>query len=1509
MDSLKQHVRDTNFSNWLDVAVGISATTKGLSDYLEGTLLSLHHTIKYGPCAQLPICRRNCSKTEHNLSLWCPTCTKWKKQIMLYNKYSTRARQIKWKDINSSEWPQNVNEMVKVFAPDWWEARTSYTDDIVVALHVIHNCKTFNSIQSLTINRVRNIRNALFAHGQLQVNAFERKRAFKDLIAFLKLPEISKTESGKTAILQLKRLKSNCVIRLATEEEKTFRHHLVNVLNPVNVAERTFLDQHDSVSEIRICLYEDNVDTEDKKSCLARRWIGMSLTFILVIILATVGLWNDTTDKRLLKEKDCLSLTYSEPCPWEPDYIFDGYLKNSPLLLGRKWLIQKIQTSLMGTQSRGVMLTAEMGYGKSTLVSHLLCSAERSESNGLRKFILSYHICKFDVISTQRPEYFIKNLAGMLISNLPEAGNAILTDKLAMSFLQTSKCSEDPVGCIDASIIHPLSGLTFDEERYVIIDAIDECGDSAAIAISLLDVLSKRISSMPWWLKFFITARDVNMVTDRFSGMKRFHETLENVQNQNDISTFLAHHLFTHTSTFSRLFGTHTDIKEVTKRILRVSGSNFLYVDLAVKFWIGSPHSKFTDIPQSLNELYHTNLDRVFGDNPPLYNLARKVFEVLCTSYKRLPLEELEAILNVTKDPYDLRSLLGNQISHFVESKNTYISIYHKGICDHLSNNASSYYKYYISKANGHKLFASYLLRKYNISSTDILDMFIHVAESNDLVLLHSFQHTRHILETNFSSGNHLYQMARTKNSFLGTKLLIKVLGKEHINNVTSANVTATFLAAAFGHSETLRALIEEGGDYFFRVQSPPNKGGLEDAVRHCKYTTLWGYGLLDIASQNGHLNVVDLLLSKNQTLLYLKNGLNLNAVHLASEHGHTDILNQFLEINSTLADQNSLYLASKNGHLRSVLSLLQHGVKDTCIPCGDKIYWVTNNTKRMQWHPCYNIGENVECNRLLLLQYAELENVTFVLNDDERLIKCTTALEIAIQRGYKDIVFHLLSQTTNAISCREYGGRTPLLTAIKYNQSEILDIIVENGGNFNEKCEHVHNSTVRMSFQIFNYNEQTSLINDMCPLGAGFEHILAMSGRKEIFKHLHYRGKSFNWTLKDMSGNTPLHYAACNNEWKMMHYMIIFGKVNIYIAATNGSLPIHSAVLCNAIMSYVALEPHYAKTSRELVDNEGRGLFHYLALGSKYTKDVNSMIHMLTSESELKTSTKDTNSSNYLHYAVEIGNHQSIWYFVFRSNTSLLLEPNQINKTVVDVAFDNLVHQNEYRLCLNCSLVDLFNKQQNIEYDEIVSKEEIVVFRIFQLIGQHPELQQTVDYPKYHRLAVMKGNTFILYSIIMFQPRPLIVPVDKHLLAAFFSAKQPSIGMMNLLSQFTSDYCNKPFEESLLHRTIRNENNQFWIYWAYGGEFVNVLNRKPISFWDTCYDRDGYNILHHAIMGGNFVAVRFLIESGMALNGPRSSKPIDLIYLGVSHADIYVIDHIESRPWMQYRKSHIDND
>jgi ankyrin repeat protein len=72
---------------------------------------------------------------------------------------------------------------------------------------------------------------------------------------------------------------------------------------------------------------------------------------------------------------------------------------------------------------------------------------------------------------------------------------------------------------------------------------------------------------------------------------------------------------------------------------------------------------------------------------------------------------------------------------------------------------------------------------------------------------------------------------------------------------------------------------------------------------------------------------------------------------------------------------------------------------------------------------------------------------------------------------------------------------------------------------------------------------------------------------------------------------------------------------------------------------------------------------------------------------------------------------------------------------------------------------------------------------------------------------------------------------------------------------------CNGGFKP--LHRIIFNDRNTQWVYCNI--EFLDkYLLKFPAQKLDVCFDSDGYNLLHRAIMGGNILATRYLVNKGM---------------------------------------------
>lgn len=62
--------------------------------------------------------------------------------------------------------------------------------------------------------------------------------------------------------------------------------------------------------------------------------------------------------------------------PWESDLEFSYYIKTHGTLIGREWLIEDINYQLLHTDYRGILIAAEMGFGKSAIVSKITCDSD-----------------------------------------------------------------------------------------------------------------------------------------------------------------------------------------------------------------------------------------------------------------------------------------------------------------------------------------------------------------------------------------------------------------------------------------------------------------------------------------------------------------------------------------------------------------------------------------------------------------------------------------------------------------------------------------------------------------------------------------------------------------------------------------------------------------------------------------------------------------------------------------------------------------------------------------------------------------------------------------------------------------------------------------------------------------------------------------------------------------------------------------------------------------------------
>ncbi|XP_052063153.1 uncharacterized protein LOC127702888 [Mytilus californianus] len=168
---------------------------------------------------------------------------------------------------------------------------------------------------------------------------------------------------------------------------------------------------------------------------------------------------------------------------------------NNESIIERSWILHKIHAH-NNHERKGILLSADMGFGKSTIVSNIVCAAPRSIWYSLRQQVLVYHMCRYDLFLTTQPEVFFRNLAGAIVREMPEIGNTILSDDMALDFLY-GKCTIDPVACLEYSVLNKLKHVNDDRKHLIIIDAIDECETSGGTDLHCKDLNTDDCNYIP----------------------------------------------------------------------------------------------------------------------------------------------------------------------------------------------------------------------------------------------------------------------------------------------------------------------------------------------------------------------------------------------------------------------------------------------------------------------------------------------------------------------------------------------------------------------------------------------------------------------------------------------------------------------------------------------------------------------------------------------------------------------------------------------------------------------------------------------------------------------------------------------------------------------------------------------------------------------------------------------------------------------------------------------------
>ena len=83
--------------------------------------------------------------------------------------------------------------------------------------------------------------------------------------------------------------------------------------------------------------------------------------------------------------------------PWKSDLTFKPYISDSGDFVGREWMIEDLSYELLNTERRGILVAAELGFGKSALISHIVCSNDKlSSAFPIFEKTNVTHLCRYD---------------------------------------------------------------------------------------------------------------------------------------------------------------------------------------------------------------------------------------------------------------------------------------------------------------------------------------------------------------------------------------------------------------------------------------------------------------------------------------------------------------------------------------------------------------------------------------------------------------------------------------------------------------------------------------------------------------------------------------------------------------------------------------------------------------------------------------------------------------------------------------------------------------------------------------------------------------------------------------------------------------------------------------------------------------------------------------------------------------------------------------------------------
>ncbi|XP_060572527.1 uncharacterized protein LOC132730582 [Ruditapes philippinarum] len=755
-----------------------------------------------------------------------------------------------------------------------------------------------------------------------------------------------------------------------------------------------------------------------------------------------------------------------------------GYLPKENEFVGREWLLEILETKIVHDRmSKGTLLVADYGFGKSAIVSQLLCAKENENGWMLRRHIIAFHVCFDSHDLTKNPVLLIRRLIWFLSKKSIQYSKHIETQNNTFIF-DDNKCANDISACFDHAITLPLKDLPEPDDApwIIIIDALDECSDSDE-RNQILDLLSKKLFLMqidlPKWLKWMITSK------------KRYENSLEKLttleidymdpRNLNDIKLYLMKRL--------NLSDAH-----LIQQFADKSQGNILYLSHSLKYIIKSGNvslQNFINLPNNIKLLYELNFNRLFETNND-FEVAKIILQLI--SVQKMSTDTVFEILETNelcnKSEF---SRIMRKLDLYLSS-DYFVTFKHNSIYEWLISNSSKTYNIYLSA--GHSMFSNYLFTCSNISHIRTLRTLVyHVAKSDDEYVKINFFYLK----------------------------IKKPVAELYLDLCPSASVKSFQLLSEYiKHKETRSHLL----DRFLKVASScAIRNDRVDIVSHIhehekEITNIIQFPLIKASkfcSKNIFMYLVDVV-----GVFYDEYVIDTLFSNRCMDILETFVPRDALVINTRTIDK-AIFECNSYYDIKDIIMLSV--VNNMELVCDDDL---------IQWKKMLELTSYVA-------HFPRHKSLHPSLLTNSPLH--TLAQKPFYQRRYiliADSVRMFITKYPQLLSCR-FNGLTPFLYYIVISDDQLFSILLTNNV-LNEQCQSISNGWLYLHFTFMKYFKydisnyvDTMMILDTyypCPAGASVEHLLMKYKRIEMISIIIASGYVMNWTKTDLTGRTPLDYA-----------------------------------------------------------------------------------------------------------------------------------------------------------------------------------------------------------------------------------------------------------------------------------------------------------------------------------------------------------------------------------------------